>query len=186
MRKLFVLLLFVPTMMFGQLKPDKDITFTGTIKFDHAPTVLQGGSYVPITNNYVAKTEVFPVYTFTAGSNNVGDTSVFNTSAIYGAFRNSRSDSLIVTGCVAVMSGEAGDTLGVKVLWHPNLGSASAKLLTSAAIPVGRPLGLISGTVATSTTDHIPPDVWVWMTTSYVKAGAKPKYLVVTLSGYLQ
>jgi hypothetical protein len=136
--------------------------------------------------------DTIPFFVFGAGGGNAGDTTLFTTTTIYGAFYNKGSDTLRVTELRCVMGHGLGlDTLDIQVWWNDTLNvetGASTVKLNTAALPIGRPSGTTTGTTDTSfANSKIPPGVWVWCKTPYVPAASlkrKPVYLNVQLSGY--
>jgi hypothetical protein len=133
--------------------------------------------YVPLL------VDTIPLFVFGGGGGNTGDTTVFTTSTIYGAFFNAGSDTLVVTELRACMTPVDGsDTLDVDILWDVNLNDASPTKLNTIPLPVN---SSTTGTVDTVFDDaKIPPGVWVWCETPAVIVGRKPTLLIVQLSGY--
>jgi hypothetical protein len=147
-----------------------------------APAIPASGQgelsdYVPLL------VDTIPLFVFGGGGGNTGDTTVFTTSTIYGAFFNAGSDTLVVTELRACMTPVNGsDTLDIDILWDVNLNDASPTKLNTTPLPVN---SSTTGTVDTVFDNaKIPPGVWVWCETPAVIVGRKPTLLIVQLSGY--
>jgi len=105
------------------------------------------------------RTSAFPIATFGAGSGAAGDTSAFSTSAYYGSFYNSPTDTIVVTAIdKAILVGSVSDTL----FYNSTFSTSGAT-----AIAVGT---------------KIPPGNYVFSRTPAITT--KPTYLSITLIGY--
>ena len=135
---------------------------------------------------YPELADTIPLFVFGGGGGNDGDTTAITTNTLYGAFRNTGSDTLAITELRVVM--EAGttplgtDTVSVHVSWDVNLKDATPTLLNT------DPLGcnsITGGTIDASFNNaKIPPGVWVWATTPGVVTGRKPSMVIMQISGY--
>jgi hypothetical protein len=125
-------------------------------------------------------------FAFGAGSGAVADSAVIKTTTIYGSFFNAGSDTLVITNTRAVMVDGAGtDTCSVAIQFHATFNSGSATILNGAATATGGSTKFTTGlSTSITTSNKIPPNVWVWMETPFVSAGNKPYMLSVTMSGY--
>lgn len=107
----------------------------------------------------VSDSSAFPIATFGGGSGAAGDTSAFTTSAYYGSFYNSPTDTIVVTAInKAILVGSVSDTLFYNSTFST------------------------SGATAISVGTKIPPGNYVFSRTPAITT--KPTYLSITLIGY--
>lgn len=131
---------------------------------------------------YDRKSDTLELVVLGAGAGNASDTIAFSTTAKYGSFYHKGSDTLVITSMVAVMAGDAGDTLTIDVVWDDTLGGVVRTELNSSPFPVN---SLTIGNEDTAFDNtKIPPGNHVWLESPGVVAGKKPQFLSVTLSGY--
>ena len=125
------------------------------------------------------RTSSFPVATFGGGSGVSGDTSVFTTSAIYGAFYNDGVDTIILTGYRAIVQGTSA-SITPTIYWNDTLSTGFA---TKA---VNSPSAVTSTTTGNNVTSldntKIPPGNWAWVQSGTVTT--KPTFFSLTLFGY--
>ena len=125
---------------------------------DKAGQFILDSDTAAMLSNYLRAT-AFPVATFGAGSGAAGDTAAFTTSAYYGSFYNSTTDTIVVTAIdKAILVGSVSDTL----FYNTTLTTSGAT-----AIAVGT---------------KIPPGKYVFSRTPAITT--KPTYLSITLIGY--
>jgi hypothetical protein len=138
---------------------------------------------------FVQLSDTVPLFEFSGGGGNAGDTVYITTSTLYGEFYNKGSDTLKITelraNMVAGGTPLGTDTLAIQVYWNDTLNKKlgnSYKKLNTANLGIN---SITTGTVdASFANDEIPPGVWVWCETPGVVLGRKPAMLTVTLSGY--
>lgn len=117
---------------------------------------------------------------FGAGSAAAGDTAAFSTSAMYGSFFNSGSDTLIITRMQIGLQGTS-PNITLDVFWNDslNVSAGATKLVTAGSAATN----IYTGTSVTSFNNtKIPPGVWIWVKSSAV--AVKPTYMTMTLIGY--
>jgi hypothetical protein len=84
-----------------------------------------------------------------------------------------------------MVDGAGTDTCSVAIQFHATFNSGSATILNGAATATGGSTKFTTGlSTAITSSNRIPPNVWVWMETPFVSAGNKPYMLSVTMSGY--
>ena len=141
-------------------------------------TKLNISDTASMLTNY-QRTSSFPISTFGGGSGVAGDTSVFTTSAIYGAFYNDGVDTIILTGYRAIVQG-ASASITPTIYWNDTLST------TVATKAVNSPSAVTSTTTGNNVTSldntNIPPGHWVWVQTGTVTT--KPTFFSLTLFGY--
>ena len=130
-------------------------------------------------------TDTNTIFVFGGGGANTGDTVSFTTSTIYGSFRNSGSDTLVITEINAVLqTATLAPILEIDIMWNTSFSTGSATHLLTADFPIN--------TTATGTSvfysevafneNKIPPGVRVWCKTPVLTH--KPAYMEITMSGY--
>ena len=141
-------------------------------------TKLNISDTASMLTNY-QRTSSFPISAFGGGSGVAGDTSVFTTSAIYGAFYNDGVDTIILTGYRAIVQG-ASASITPTIYWNDTLST------TVATKAVNSPSAVTSTTTGNNVTSldntNIPPGNWVWVQTGTVTT--KPTFFSLTLFGY--
>lgn len=129
---------------------------------------------------YTRQQDTISLASFGGGSGAAGDTTTFSTSAIYGSFYNSGSDTLIITSFQIGLQGTS-PSITTEVFYNDSLNiSAGATKLVNAGSAVTGIYGLT--TVLSLDNTKIPPGNWVWVKTSAVTT--KPTYFTLTLIGY--
>lgn len=121
-----------------------------------------------------------PIATFSAGAGFVADTSLFTDSTLYGSFFTSQ-DSFYIDRVIVVLKGQAGDTLGLQILYNDSI-NITGTVVSGGTIAVNS--RTIGNTTTVSTNRGIPPNSWVWVKSPTVIAGKRPEYLAITLVGY--
>lgn len=132
------------------------------------------------TTGFRLKYDTIAVASFGAGSASSGDTSAFSTSAVYGSFYNSGSDTIIVTRMQIGLQGTS-PNITIDVFWNDslNVSAGATKLVTAGSVATN----IYTGTSVTSFNNtKIPPGNWVWVKSTSV--ATKPTYLTATLIGY--
>lgn len=138
------------------------------------------GSYPTMTFNSTAPLDTVPMFTFSGGGSNAGDTSAFTTSTIYGSFFNSGSDTIVVTRMQIGLQGTS-PSVSIDMYWNDslNITAGAVKLVTAGSTATN----IYTGTSVTSFDNFkIPPGVWVWCKTNTVTT--KPTYMTTTLIAY--
>lgn len=152
--------------------------------------MVTGLATKPNTSLVHLHADTIPIFIFGAGAGNDADSNAFTTSSKYGVFKNTGSDTIVVTELrVFTSAGKGNDTLSVDVMWNDTLSSTVATHLNTTALAVGRISGTITArTVGQSDTSFnntkIPPGYIVWCATPTIVAGRKPEMLIVQISGY--
>lgn len=161
------------------------MTATQAAKLD-SNIYFQSGEGVEIyvvndsTYGFKLKYDTTALASFGAGSAAAGDTTAFSTSAIYGSFFNSGSDTLIITRMQIGLQGTS-PNITLDVFWNDslNVSAGATKLVTAGNTATN----IYTGTSVTSFDNtKIPPGNWVWVKSSTV--AVKPTYLTTTLIGY--
>jgi hypothetical protein len=129
---------------------------------------------------YTRQKDTIPMFVFGAGSGASGDTSAFSTSALYGSFYNSGSDTILVTSLQIGLQGSS-PSINATVYYNDSLAvTAGATKLVNAGNTV---TNIYTGTTVSSFDNtKIPPGNWVWVQTGTVTT--KPTFFVLTLIGY--
>lgn len=199
---ILIALIILSVGLFGQNKFKYEIQATGgisvgggggdTVKIDsvtfseHKLKFYRGqselstiGTGIQIRTIASMQADTVPLFVFGAGAGITRDTACFRTSAIYGAFFNTGSDTIVVTEMRNVLQGSS-PSLTVDVMWHTTLGSGSAVHLNSTPPTV---TSITTGDVDTTFDNAIiPPNVWVWCRTPTITT--QPTYFSNTLSGF--
>ena len=129
---------------------------------------------------YTRQRDTIPMFVFGAGSGAAGDTSAFSTSALYGSFYNSGSDTILVTSLQIGLQGTS-PSINATVYFNDSLAvTAGATKLVNAG---NTATNIYTGTTVSSFDNtKIPPGNWVWVQTGTVTT--KPTFFVLTLIGY--
>ncbi|CAB4130752.1 hypothetical protein UFOVP129_21 [uncultured Caudovirales phage] len=139
------------------------------------------GAYNLDSSALSLNSDVIPLASFGAGSAAAGDTSAFSTTAVYGSFYNSGTDTLIITKIQAGVQGTSASVLAT--VWVNDsllVETTGGFKLVTAGSTISSLYGLTSVTSFDNT--KIPPNTWVWVKTPTVTT--KPTYFTLTLIGY--
>jgi hypothetical protein len=130
--------------------------------------------------SYTKQQDTIPMFVFGAGSGAAGDTSAFTTSAIYGAFYNDFSDTIILTSFRIGLQGTT-PSINATIYFNDSLGiTAGATKIVNAG---NTATNIYTGTSVTSLDNtKIPPSNWVWVQTGTVTT--KPTFFILTIFGY--
>jgi len=129
---------------------------------------------------YTRQKDTIPMFVFGAGSGATGDTAAFSTSAIYGAFYNDFSDTIVVTSFRIGLQGTS-PSINATIYFNDSLAvTAGATKIVNAG---NTATNIYTGTSVTSLDNtKIPPGNWVWVQTGTVTT--KPTFFILTLFGY--
>lgn len=129
---------------------------------------------------FTKQQDTISLASFGAGSVALSDTLAFTTSAIYGSFYNSGSDTLVITSAQVGLQGTS-PSINTKIWFNDSLNvTAGATALVNAGNTC---TNIYTGTTISSFDNtKIPPGNWVWVSTPTVTT--KPTYFTLTLIGY--
>jgi hypothetical protein len=154
-------------------------TTTGSTKLATQGFVIRNAYTLPST--VTLNTDTIALASFGAGSAATGDTAAFTTTAVYGSFFNSGTDTLVITRMQIGLQGTS-PSINTTVWVNDTLAAATTggfKLVTAGTTATN----IYGGTSVTSFDNtKIPPNVWVWVQTPTVTT--KPTYFTLTLIGY--
>lgn len=130
--------------------------------------------------SFTKQQDTISLASFGAGSVALSDTLAFTTSAIYGSFYNSGSDTLVITSVQVGLQGTS-PSINTKIWFNDSLNvTAGATALVNAGNTC---TNIYTGTTISSFDNtKIPPGNWVWVSTPTVTT--KPTYFSLTLIGY--
>lgn len=128
-----------------------------------------------ITHTIGLAEDTITIASFGAGSGAAGDTTAFSTSAIYGSFYNSGSDTLVITSSCATLQGSSAN-INYTIYYNDTLNVVGTTVVTDALTST------TTADCASVSAVKIPPGNWVWVKSTTVTT--KPTYFSLSLIGY--